>query len=110
VSSDVVLVLAADLPEIGAGLPALLDAVRSADCAVMVDAGGRRNPLAAAWQRASLRRALDAIGVAEGGRASALLDSVRVVEVVDAGGWGTDCDTWDDLARARAATTEQETP
>jgi hypothetical protein len=33
----------------------------------------------------------------------ALLAAVTPVLVRDEGGWGRDCDTWDDLAAARAA-------
>jgi len=100
-SSDVVLVLAADLPEIGPAVPLLIDALRGADCAVLVDANGRRNPLAAAWRRAQLQAAIAGIGEVAGAAARAMLDGVLVAEVPDAGGWGTDCDTWDDLAAAR---------
>ena len=102
-SEGTVLVLAADLPFIAEAVTPLVGALEAADaeCAVLVDPGGRRNPLATAWRRDALRRALDAVGELDGARAFALLDHVRVVEVADAGGWAEDCDTPEDLARAR---------
>lgn len=111
-ADDPVLVLAADLPWIAGAIAPLLAAVRNAECAVLVDASGRRNPLAAAWRRPALERALGAIAEHCGARARALLEAVDVVEVLDEGGWGEDCDTPDDLARARsrAGATNWRTP
>ena len=100
--ADEVLVLAADLPWIAGAVAPLLAALSSAECAVLVDATGHRNPLASAWQRPALLRALDSVGELAGARAFALLESVCVIDVADTAGWGEDCDTPDDLAHARA--------
>lgn len=112
-SDATVLVLAADLPWADAAVQPLLAALQAdasgaaVGCAVLTDAQGRRNPLASAWRRAALIAALEATRPHHGARASALLDAVGVVEVLDTGGWGEDCDTPADLARAqgRADTT-----
>ncbi|HJQ43612.1 MAG TPA: NTP transferase domain-containing protein [Jatrophihabitantaceae bacterium] len=101
VTADHVLVLAADLPDIAGANAPLLDALRNADAAVLVDSTGRRNYLAAAWRTATLRARLDSIGQASGVAARSLFDGVTTAEVEDTAGWGTDCDTWDDVARAR---------
>jgi molybdopterin-guanine dinucleotide biosynthesis protein A len=99
--ADDVLVLAADLPWVAGAIDPLLAALAGAQCAVLVDSAGRRNPLASAWRRPALVRALDRVSPHSGARASALLDGTTIAEVADAGGWGEDCDTPDDLARAR---------
>jgi molybdopterin-guanine dinucleotide biosynthesis protein A len=100
-SASAVTLLAADLPWIGPAVPVLLEALGDADVAVLVDASGRRNLLAAAWRRASLADRLAALGPPDGAAVRLLYDGVRCVEVADAAGWGRDCDTWDDLAEAR---------
>jgi len=100
-SAGHVLVLAADLPDIAPAIPMLLAALDAAGCAVLVDTDGRRNPLAAAWRRAELQAAVAGIGDVAGAAARALLEQVTVLDVPDTDGWGTDCDTWDDLAAAR---------
>jgi molybdopterin-guanine dinucleotide biosynthesis protein A len=100
--ADVVLVLAADLPGIAPAVPALLDALPAHGAALLVDANGRRNHLAAAWRRSELADALAAVGEPAGAAMRALANHVGVVEVADAGEWGRDCDTWDDLEQARA--------
>ena len=109
-TAPTVVVLAADLPWVrGAVRPLLaaLDSDVSAGCAVLTDASGRRNPLASAWRRRALDAALDAVAPHEGARAMTLLDRVRVVEVPDTGGWGDDCDTPADLARARSRAVDE---
>lgn len=94
------LVLAADLPWIAPAIPLLLRASRSGDVAVLSSAG-RRNHLAAAWPTHALRGALGALTAVENAAARELFRTVQVVEVPDGGGWGQDCDTWDDVERAR---------
>lgn len=108
VGADRLVLLAADLPWIAPAvgpLRAALDAPETPDAAVLVDASGRRNVLAAAWRTASLRAALVRVGPPAGRPVRALYDGAAVATVPDAGGWGADCDTWDDLqaARSRAA-------
>lgn len=98
-----VVVLAADLPAIAPAVPRLLAALPPEGAAVLTDADGRANYLAAAWRRASLAVALATLGGVEGASMRALVAAVPVVPVPDEGGWGRDCDTWDQLARARAA-------
>jgi molybdopterin-guanine dinucleotide biosynthesis protein A len=94
-------VLAADLPRIGPAIDPLLEALhRPADVA-MLSSGGRRNYLAAAWQRPALVAALGRVGTPRGASMRALAARATVAEVADAG-WGDDCDTWSDLARHRS--------
>jgi molybdopterin-guanine dinucleotide biosynthesis protein A len=102
-SADVLVVLAADLPWISPAVPLLLHALPDAGVALLVDAAGRANYLAAAWRRASLVDAFTALGDPAGAAMRALVAGVpgRVL-VPDEGGWGRDCDTWDDLAVARS--------
>jgi hypothetical protein len=74
--------------------------------ASLVDGSGRTNHLAAAWRRADLAHALAAVGDPVGAAMRALaacVDPADRATVEDTGGWGRDCDTWDDLADARAA-------
>jgi molybdopterin-guanine dinucleotide biosynthesis protein A len=101
-SADTVVVLAADLPWIAPAVPALLRALPAVGVALLVDAGGRANYLAAAWRRADLQRALDRVGAPAGTSMRSLVADTEPVYVADPGGWGRDCDTWDDLAEARA--------
>ena len=103
VEADVVVTLAADLPSIAPAVPALLAALAAvpSDCAALVDAGGRVNYLAAAWRRASLARALTSVGDPVGAAMRTLVSAAVLTEVPDAGGWGLDCDTWDDVDDAR---------
>jgi molybdopterin-guanine dinucleotide biosynthesis protein A len=101
-SADVVVVLAADLPWIAPAIPLLLAAAPPAGAAFLVDAAGRLNYLASAWRRTALVRALAALGPPAGAAMRSLAGAVEQVAVPDQGGWGRDCDTWDDLAQARA--------
>ena len=94
--------LAAGLPAIAPAVPHLLAAVPGEGAAVLTDAEGRANYLAAAWRRSSLAAALSALGSADGVPMRALYAAAPIVAVPDTGGWGQDCDTWDELARARA--------
>ncbi|MDJ0462024.1 NTP transferase domain-containing protein [Streptomyces sp. H27-C3] len=103
------LVLSADLPFIGDGtVRRLLDALDESgtEAALLVDADGRDQPLVAAYRGEPLRRELALIAT-EHGSLSGLplrlltheLDVVRVA----AGPFDSfDCDTWDDIAAARA--------
>jgi Molybdopterin-guanine dinucleotide biosynthesis protein A len=99
--AEVVVVLAADLPRVAPAVPLLLAAVPASGVAVLRDADGRDNYLAAAWRRASLVGALGAATIPEGMSMRELLAGVPVVAVADEDGWARDCDTWDDLASAR---------
>lgn len=103
VRADVVLTLAADLPWIAPAVPGLVAALaaRPCDCAALVDGAGRVNYLAAAWRRAALVRALAAVGDPAGASMRALVSTATITQVPDVGGWGLDCDTWDDVEDAR---------
>ncbi len=105
-AAPVVVVLAADLPWIAPAVPVLLAALAPSGSALLVDASGRANHLAAAWRRRDLLDALDALGDPAGAAMRALGALVDQVRVPDRAGWSRDCDTWDDLAQARAGTEE----
>ncbi|MEU6123128.1 NTP transferase domain-containing protein [Streptomyces sp. NPDC047123] len=106
-AAEHVLVLSADLPFLGGPtVRRLLTALREsgADGAVLTDPDGRDQPLVAAYRRAALRREIDALA-ADGGLTgrplrllTARLGLTRVADPVAA----FDCDTWDDIAAARA--------
>jgi len=101
--SDVVVLLAVDLPFVAPAIPRLLSA--AAELAVLVDGTGRVNYLASAWRRDVAEARLKAIGHPAGASMRALVSGVAAVGVDDVGGWSDDCDTWDSLeaARTRAA-------
>jgi molybdopterin-guanine dinucleotide biosynthesis protein A len=102
VREDVVVVLAADLPDIAPAVPVLVAALREpAGAACLVDADGRVNYLAAAWRTSALRAAITATGNTNGASARALLAGTEMIAVPDLDGWGRDCDTWDDVTAAR---------
>lgn len=109
-SDPVVLVLSADLPFFGAGTARrLVEAVGSgagADGAVLVDGEGREQPLVAAYRVRALRREISAVGAERGGLAGLPLRLVTgrlaVVRVAAEGSASFDCDTWGDIATARA--------
>ncbi|MGW1606264.1 NTP transferase domain-containing protein [Streptomyces eurythermus] len=101
-------VLSADLPFLRSGtLRRLLTALRDtgADGALLTDADGRDQPLVAAYRTAALRRELAALAAAHGAltglplrRLTAALRLTRVPDPLAS----FDCDTWDDIADARA--------
>ncbi|ANP48234.1 molybdopterin-guanine dinucleotide biosynthesis protein A [Streptomyces griseochromogenes] len=101
-------VLSADLPFLRAAtLERLLTTLRDtgADGALLTDPGGRDQPLVAAYRTAALRRALAALGAAPDGltglplrRLTGALELTRVPDPLAS----FDCDTWDDIADARA--------
>ncbi|MGY1499353.1 NTP transferase domain-containing protein [Streptomyces sp. QTS52] len=103
-----VVVLSADLPFLGpATVRRLLDALRTsgAEGALLTDTGGRDQPLVAVYRASALRRELGALALEHGGltglplrRLTAALELTRVSDPVAS----FDCDTWDDIAAARA--------
>jgi molybdopterin-guanine dinucleotide biosynthesis protein A len=103
---DQVLVLACDMPFAAAAVPALRRALArgTADGAVLVDADGRRQPLAGVYRASSLARAVDtcrADGGVRGRSVRSLVAALDLVEVLDPVA-ARDADTWDavtDLAR-----------
>lgn len=100
-AAEIVVVLAADLPWVCPAVPVLLGALSSGNVAVLVDPSGRVNHLAAVWRRAALTAALKSVGDPDGAPVRSLLAGAEQILVPDTGGWGRDCDTWDDLAEAR---------
>jgi molybdopterin-guanine dinucleotide biosynthesis protein A len=101
-ASATVVVLAADLPAVGPAVPVLIAAVPDDGVSLLVAGDGRANYLAAAWRRAALLTALARLGDPANAAMRALFAGVPRREVSDSDGWGRDCDTWDDLVRARA--------
>ncbi|WP_033285364.1 NTP transferase domain-containing protein [Streptomyces sp. NRRL F-525] len=107
-TADVVVALSADLPFLEvATVRRLLTVLRSsgAEGALLTDADGRDQPLVAAYRASALRRELTALTSEQGAltglplrRLTAALDLTRVPDPVAS----FDCDTWDDLATARA--------
>jgi molybdopterin-guanine dinucleotide biosynthesis protein A len=102
IESPTTLLAAADLPFLRPAVAPLLAAAEDADAGVLVDKTGHRNVLAAAWRTDALRRAVARLPTPAGAPVRALYDAVAVREVADPAGWGRDCDSWDDLAAARA--------
>lgn len=98
VTAPLVALLAADLPFLSAGhVSALLDAAQPG--AVLVDDGGREQWLAGAWRTAELARALAGY---EGRSLHGLLAPLAPVKLHLTGEPWFDCDTMDDLRRARS--------
>ena len=113
VSTDVVAVLAGDLPFLTAALVADLRARLTADGVLVVDEGGRDQYLLGVWRTAALRTATaDVRGPTSLRRVLAPLTVTRHRPPIEPGTpppW-TDCDTPADLARARAAAGEPPAP
>lgn len=105
VASEVVALLAGDLPFLTAELVAQLRRAMAGDGVLVVDDGGRDQYLLGMWRTAALRAALtDADGPSSLRRVLAPLAVDRLHPAVPPGTpppW-LDCDTPDDLARARA--------
>ncbi|MET7476390.1 NTP transferase domain-containing protein [Streptomyces sp. NPDC005648] len=103
-----VVVLSADLPFLEAAtVRNLRETLRTsgADGVLLTDADGRDQPLVAAYRRDAVRRGLAALTVEHGTltglplrRLTAALHLTRVPDPVAS----FDCDTWDDIATARA--------
>lgn len=106
-----IVLLAADLPFAATAVPRLLDALDDdgrplADAAVLVDTEGRDQFLLAAFDAAALRQAVGADAPA--GRAmKSVMGGLRVVRIAADGPESMDCDTLDDLGRARETWTAQ---
>ncbi|MFF9472992.1 NTP transferase domain-containing protein [Streptomyces roseolus] len=107
------LVLSADLPFLGERtvlrLLAALDADPGAEGALLVDGDGREQPLVAVYRGAALRRELDGLRRARGELdhlpLRSLVGGLRLVRVpsgAEERAASFDCDTWEDIATARA--------
>ena len=107
-TAEAVVVLSADLPFLEvATVRRLLTALRTgrAEGVLLTDADGRDQPLVAAYRASALRRELTALTAEHSSltglplrRLTAALELTRVPDPVAS----FDCDTWDDLATARA--------
>ncbi|MEU9340499.1 NTP transferase domain-containing protein [Streptomyces sp. NPDC048278] len=107
-AADCALVLSADLPFLEeATVERLLSVLHTtgADAALLTDADGRDQPLVAAYRTAALRHALSDLAAGDRGltglplrRLTAALNLTRVPDPLAS----FDCDTWDDIADARA--------
>ncbi|MEU7054609.1 NTP transferase domain-containing protein [Streptomyces sp. NPDC046197] len=107
-TQEYVVVLSADLPFLEeATVRQLLSALREgrAEGALVIDADGRDQPLVAAYRTQALRRELAVLADEHGTltglplrRLTAALELTRVPDPVAS----FDCDTWDDIAAARA--------
>ncbi|MFF2775034.1 DUF6457 domain-containing protein [Streptomyces sp. NPDC058052] len=110
---EVLLVLSADLPFLGEAtvrrLLAALDAEPEAEAALLTDSDGRDQPLVAVYRTGPLRRELDALRHTHRGLdhlplryVTGGLRAVRVAAGPDEPAASFDCDTWEDIATARA--------
>ncbi|WP_055603457.1 NTP transferase domain-containing protein [Streptomyces aureus] len=115
--ADVLLVLSADLPFLDEDtvhrlLGALADAP-GAEAALLTDTGGRDQPLVAAYRAAPLRRELARIAEERGtladGPLRQLTGALRLTRVAAGPLAAFDCDTWEDIATARARIREHGT-
>ncbi|MGP4043333.1 NTP transferase domain-containing protein [Streptomyces sp. 2A115] len=107
-TAECVVVLSADLPFLDEGtVRRLLTALQEAgtEGVLLTDPGGRDQPLVAAYRSAALRRELAALRAEHGTltglplrRLTGALDLTRISDPVAS----FDCDTWDDIAAARA--------
>lgn len=104
-ASPLTVVLAGDLPFIGAAIHPLLDAATSAgvDGALVTDSDGRDQPLAGAYRRDALERQLAALGSPAGVAMRDLIRPMQLVRVTSDD--ALDCDTWDDVRRAEERAT-----
>lgn len=103
---DLLLVLAVDMPKVTPGTFArLLEAIEPAsDGALLVDAGGKRQPLCAVYRRAALERVRPQDSEQEHGLAvRRLLEPLNLLEVRAVDGEADDVDTWSDLRDLRDA-------
>ncbi|MFB6555449.1 NTP transferase domain-containing protein [Streptomyces sp. NPDC056405] len=110
-TAEHVVVVSADLPFLaGPTVGRLLSvlAVSDADGALLTDADGRDQPLVAAYRASALRRELAALARDRADREGLtglplrrLTGALRLTRVPDAVA-SFDCDTWDDIATARA--------
>jgi molybdopterin-guanine dinucleotide biosynthesis protein A len=109
VASPVVVVVAVDVPFAASAVPRLLAALPGHDAAMLVDESGRRQPVIAAYLTASLRRRA-AAGPWADRSIRDLIDGLLVAEVEAAGDEALDCDTPDDVQRARTAAAAAASP
>ncbi|MFH8625704.1 NTP transferase domain-containing protein [Streptomyces vietnamensis] len=116
--ADVLLVLSADLPFLDRDtvrrLLEALDADSGTEAALLTDAEGRDQPLVAAYRRTPLLRELVLVaerrgGTLAGGPLRLLTGGLRLARVAADPLASFDCDTWEDIATARARIREHGT-
>ncbi|MEF9884004.1 NTP transferase domain-containing protein [Streptomyces sp. P9-A4] len=108
--AEVLLVLSADLPFLDEDtVRRLLGALAEdpeAEAALLTDAEGRDQPLVAAYRAAPLRRELalaaERRGTLAGGALRLLAGALKLTRVAAGPLASFDCDTWEDIATARA--------
>jgi molybdopterin-guanine dinucleotide biosynthesis protein A len=107
VPPELVAVLAVDMPHLHAATLARLvwavEADPQVEGAVLVDATGRRQTLAAVYRSAALAAARAGAGREHGLPMRRLVEPLRLVEVPAVGDEARDVDTWADLDILRAA-------
>ena len=108
VAPDLVAVIAVDMPRVSAGTVARLtwavEADSEVDGAVLVDADGRRQPLAAVYRHAALSAARPgSLEEQHGLPVRRLVGDLRLVTVAAVGDEARDVDTWEDLRALRAS-------
>jgi molybdopterin-guanine dinucleotide biosynthesis protein A len=102
VNAAVVAVLAVDMPLVTSSvIDELADAAVGHDGCVLVDAQGRRQPLAAAYRTSAITAALSRLGRIPGSAMRDLLTGLEVAEIWTHTDETLDCDTWDSVAQAR---------
>jgi molybdopterin-guanine dinucleotide biosynthesis protein A len=98
---ELVVVLAVDMPRVTAGTVARLtwtvEGDPSCDGAVLLDPSGRRQPLAAVYRVAALRRAAPDLEHRHGLPVHRLLRGLALSDVPVVGDEARDVDTWEDL-------------
>lgn len=106
VTQPLVLLLAADLPFLDQRTThRLLRLPAAVDGALLTDRTGRQQPLAAAYRTEALRREVALLATEYGGLAGLplrLLPAGLTLHRVPGGDAAQDCDTWQDMATARA--------
>jgi molybdopterin-guanine dinucleotide biosynthesis protein A len=106
VEAPLVAVLACDLPfvtvhTLGTLVAALQAAADVADGAQLVDESGRSQPLAAVYRTSRLRAALASVARVSNSPVHVMLEGMAMVAVATDPEQTWDCDTWEDLDRAR---------
>lgn len=103
--SELVVVLACDVPRAGAALPALRAAAGAdgVDGARLVSADGHPQHLVAVYRSVALAAALGRLPTVHGASMRTLLAGLRLVDVPDADDAAADADTWADVERLDAS-------
>ena len=109
VRAPIVVVLAADVPFAATAIPRLLAALQTHDAAMLIDESGRRQRLVAVYATQRLRERAAGQTWADKSVRS-LVDGLDVVEVASLDAEALDCDTPDDLARARTTAAQAANP